>query len=260
MNSKYIRKKTIKFSCLTKAGHLASSLSTVELLTVLFRDYLKFDKNNPKDVKRDRFILSKGHGCYAYYVILNELGIICDEILWKFNNDDSLLDGCVVENEDFMLEASTGSLGHGLPIAVGMAKSFKLQNLENKVVCMVGDGEMQEGSNYEALNFAFKHKLDNLLVIIDANKLQAMDFVKNVALDNNTLKKLLQVYTDNFYEIDGHNEEEIKKAYDKFFNKKNNNFSIVFANTIKGKGLDFMENVVKYHYRCPIEDGYNVSE
>lgn len=260
MKSKEIREKTIKFSCFTKAGHLAPSLSTVELLTVLFKDYLKFDKNNPKNEKRDRFILSKGHGCYAYYIILNELGIISDNDLYKFNTDESLLGGCVVENENLMLEASTGSLGHGLPIAVGMAKSFKIQNLPNKVICMVGDGEMQEGSNYEALNFAFKHKLDNLLVIIDANKLQAMDYVENVSLDNDTLKRLLNVYTQSFYEIDGHNEDEISEAYNNFFYKKNKNFSIIFAHTIKGKGLEFIENQAKYHYRCPIEDGYNVSE
>ena len=251
-----IRKKTIKFSCDTNAGHLASSLSTVELLAVLFRDFMNFNENNPKDTNRDILIFSKGHGCYAYYMILNELGFIPDDEINSFGNDYSLLKGCIVKNETFMLEASTGSLGHGLPIAVGIAKAFKMQKLNNKVICIVGDGEMQEGSNFEALNLAYKFKLDNLLVVVDANKLQAMDFVENVSLSNDKLACILKNYTDNFFNINGHNEKDIFKAYDSFFNKKNNQITIVVANTVKGEGLEMIENKPMYHYRCPTEDGY----
>jgi transketolase len=159
-----------------------------------------------------------------------------------------------------MIEASTGSLGHGLPIAVGMAKAFKILDKKNKVICIVGDGEMQEGSNFEALALAYRFKLDNLLVIIDANSLQAMDFVKNVALDNNKLANILSNYTENFKRVDGHNEKQLFNAFSNFFNKKSFSFSIVFCDTVKGKGLEIAQNKPHYHFRCPVEDGYIYEE
>jgi len=257
LTSKDIRQKTIELSCNTGAGHLAPSLSTVEILTVLFEKYLNFNKNNAKEETRDRFILSKGHGAYAYYIILNELGFLPKWELENFNTQEATIMGCLTENEDYMIEASTGSLGHGLPLAIGMAQSFKIQNKANKVICMIGDGEMQEGSNFEALMLAYRFKLDNLLVIIDANDLQAMGRVENVALDNNRLSKVLSAFIDdNYFDIDGHNEEEISNCFDKFYNQKNENFSIMFARTIKGKGIESIEHSEKHHYRCPTLDGY----
>lgn len=254
-----IRKKTIKLSCESGAGHLASSLSTIEFLTVLFNSFLKYDKDNPTLINRDRLIFSKGHGCYAYYVILNELGFIPDYELENYYTDKSSLKGCLVENSKYMIEASTGSLGHGLPISVGMAKSFKIQNLPNKIVCVIGDGEMQEGSNFEALQFAHQYKLDNLLIIIDANKLQAMDEVKDVALSNKKLGEVISTFVEdeNFFNIDGHNEKEIYNAYNFFYNNKNRNPTIIIANTLKGNGIKMIENKIKYHFRCPTEDGYD---
>lgn len=261
MNSNKIRERTIALSCKTGAGHLAPSLSTVEILTVLFRDFLKYDVNKVDDENRDRFILSKGHGCYAYYIILNELGFIPNYEIEHFNTEKSSLKGCVVENLNYMLEASTGSLGHGLPIAVGMAKAFKMQGKTNKVICLVGDGEMQEGSNFEALMLAYRFKLDNLLLIVDANNLQAMGKVSDITLDNNRLSKVLNSFIDkNYFDIDGHCEESLKKAYESFFTKNNDNFSIIFARTIKGKGITLLENSEKHHFRCPTLDGYVFKE
>lgn len=259
LSASEIRKKTIEFSYKTKAGHLAPSLSSVEYLTVLFRDFMQINKKNPKDDRRDRLIFSKGHGAYAYYVILNQLGFIPDEVLWSFNTKDSLLKGCLVENADFMIEASTGSLGHGLPIAVGMALALKMQKKTNKVICVVGDGEMQEGSNFEALGLAYRFKLDNLLIIIDANNLQAMDFVQDVALDNKKLSRILSVYTspENFYNIDGHCEQELKKAFSSFFDQNKKEMSIVFCHTIKGYGISTIENQAKYHYRCLDDEDFD---
>jgi transketolase len=257
LNSKDIRKQTIKLSCDTGAGHLAPALSTVEILTVLFEKYLKYTKGDAKDKSRDRFIMSKGHGAYAYYVILNKLGFLPDEELENFNTDKANIQGCLVQNEDYMIEASTGSLGHGLPIAVGMAQSFKIQNRPNRVICMVGDGEMQEGSNMEALMLAYRFKLDNLMLIVDANELQAMGRVDEIALDNDRLSKVLSAYVDDgFYDIDGHNEDEISKCFDDFYKAKNTNFSVMFARTIKGKGIDILEGSQKHHFRCPSLDGY----
>lgn len=255
LNSKDIREKTITLSCKSGAGHLAPSLSTVEMLTVLFRDFLNYDIKNAKSETRDRLIFSKGHGAYAYYVILNELGFLPKDELDKFYNG-ATIKGCLTQNLDYMIEASTGSLGHGLPIAVGIAQAFKMQNKTQKVVCIVGDGEMQEGSNFEALALAYRFKLDNLLLIVDANDLQAMDRVSDVGLDNDRLSKVLSGYTDNFSRVDGHDEVELKIEMNKFFNKKKDNLSIIVCDTLKGKGVDVCEDSIAHHFRCPVEDGY----
>lgn len=257
LNAEYIRKQTIALSCRSKAGHLAPSLSCVEILTVLFRNFLKYDVTNAHSPSRDRLIFSKGHGAYAYYVILNQLGFLPDYELEHFYAEGASIKGCLTQNLDYMIEASTGSLGHGLPIAVGIAKGFKLKGMSNKVVCIVGDGEMQEGSNFEALALAYRMKLDNLMIIIDANGLQAMDRVEDVGLDNPRLSKILHAYTDYFYDINGHDENELTESFSNFFSDMNQGmYSVVFANTIKGKGIDFLENSINHHFRCPTEDGY----
>ena len=257
LNSQLIRKRTIALSCDTGAGHLASSLSCIEMLTVLFRDFMKYNKTNPRDDLRDRLIFSKGHGAYSYYVILNELGFLPDHELNSFYNGASIK-GCLTQNLDYMIEASTGSLGHGLPISVGIAQAFKMQGKDNKVICIVGDGEMQEGSNFEALALAVRFKLDNLLVIIDANNLQAMDRVEDVGLSNTHLSRVLNAYTDNFSKIDGHDEEILQKKFNQFFNPqiKNKSLSIIVCDTIKGKGVDICEDSISHHFRCPTQDGY----
>ncbi len=257
LNAEDIRKKTIALSCTSGAGHLAPSLSCVEILTTLFRDFLNYNTDDAKDNSRDRLIFSKGHGAYAYYVILNELGFLPKEELDNFYNS-ATIKGCLTQNLDYMIEASTGSLGHGLPISVGIAQAFKIQNKTQKVICIVGDGEMQEGSNFEALSLAYRFKLDNLLLIIDANNLQAMDRVEDVGLDNNRLAKVLNAYTDNFSQIDGHNENSLKKEMFKFFNNKNNNMSIIVCDTLKGKGVNVCEDSIAHHFRCPTQDGYTI--
>ncbi|WP_052058205.1 1-deoxy-D-xylulose-5-phosphate synthase N-terminal domain-containing protein [Helicobacter jaachi] len=261
IQTKLIREKTIAFSCRHNAGHLAPSLSSVEILSVLFREFLHFNAHNATDSARDRLIFSKGHGCYAYYVILNELGFIPDSEMEHFGSVDSKLKGCVSYTPTFMLEASTGSLGHGLPLAVGIAQSFKMQGKKQKVICIIGDGEMQEGSNFEALALAYRFKLDNLLVIIDANGLCAMDYMQHVGLDTDRLARVLSAYVDSgFYDVDGHNENELRAAYSAFFNHTQSNMSIILARTIKGKGLAMIENKAMYHYRCPTQDGYKMPD
>lgn len=255
LDSKDIRKKTIALSCNSGAGHLAPSLSCVEILTTLYMDFLNYNVNNAKDDSRDRLIFSKGHGAYAYYVILNELGFLPQEELDNFYNGSSIK-GCLTQNLDYMIEASTGSLGHGLPISVGIAQAFKMQGKINKVVCIVGDGEMQEGSNFEALALAYRFKLDNLFLIVDANNLQAMDRVSDVGLDNERLAKVLSAYTDNFCKIDGHDEDVLKQEMSKFFNQNNESLSIMFCDTLKGKGVDVCEDSIAHHFRCPTQDGY----
>lgn len=257
LTSQFVREESIAFSCRHNAGHLAPSLSSVEILTILFREFLHFNTENPRDLSRDRLVFSKGHGCYAYYVILNALGFIPDDVFYSFGTESSVLKGCVSYTPEFMLEASTGSLGHGLPIAVGMAQSFKMQGKSNKVVCIIGDGEMQEGSNFEALASAYRFKLDNLLIIIDANDLSAMDRLEHIGLPNDTLSRILRAYVDEgcFYDINGHNENALRKAYKHFF-EDSKGLSIIIARTIKGKGVAMIESNAKYHYRCPLQDGF----
>lgn len=259
LDSRNIREKTIALSCNSGAGHLAPSLSCVEILTTLFTEFLNFNSNDAKDSTRDRLIFSKGHGAYAYYVILNELGFLPKEELDNFYNGASIK-GCLTQNLDYMIEASTGSLGHGLPIAVGIAQAFKMQAKKNKVVCIVGDGEMQEGSNFEALALAYRFKLDNLLLIVDANNLQAMDRVSDVGLDNNRLAKVLNAYTNHFAQIDGHDEVVLKQELAKFFTQKNKALSILVCDTIKGRGIKMCEDSIAHHFRCPTQDGYIIGE
>lgn len=259
LQSESIRQKTIELSCKSGAGHLAPSLSCVEILTLLFSHYLKYNPHNALDASRDRLIFSKGHGAYAYYVILNELGFLPKNELDTFYHG-ATIKGCLTQNLEYMIEASTGSLGHGLPIAVGMAQAFKMQNLPNKVVCIVGDGEMQEGSNFEALALAYRFKLDNLLLIVDGNELQAMDQVSDVGLDNEKLAEVLSTYTQHFAKIDGHDETSLKHCYDAFFKQQNDNFSVLFCDTLKGKGVKVCENSIAHHFRCPTEDGYELKE
>lgn len=255
-----VRKKTIKLSCDSGAGHLASSLSTVEILTVLFREFLRYEPSNPGWEGRDRLVFSKGHGAYAYYILLNMLGFLPDQELADFYTPQASIKGCLTKNEAYMIEASTGSLGHGLPIAVGMAKAFKMKNLPNRVVCVVGDGEMQEGSNFEALQLGYRFGLNNLLVIVDANGLQAMGKVEDVGLENLRLCRVLEAFCEKstFTTVDGHNESALSAAMQPFFAGSADlpGFSVLFCNTVKGKGIDLMEGNVFYHFRCPTQDGY----
>ena len=231
-----IRYKTIKLSCETGAGHLAPSLSCLEMLVVLFNDYLKFDKDNVFDDSRDRLIFSKGHGAYSYYVILNELGIIPNYEIENFYSNSSLK-GCLTYNPKYMLEASTGSLGHGLPIAVGMAQSFKMQKKKNKVICIVGDGEMQEGSNFEALQLASRFKLDNLLIIVDGNKLQAMDRVQRRFFGTEGFMPFVSIYDSAIYSCRDEDAIAIREAFLEEMTKpyKENQVVMLKADTELGK-------------------------
>jgi len=263
LTSEKIRNKTIALSCRTGAGHLAPSLSCVEILTVLFRDFLRFRPGEPRWPGRDRLVFSKGHGAYGYYVILNQLGFIPDRDIDTFYTPASRLKGCLVRDEEFMIEASTGTLGHGLPIAAGMALGFRMRGRENRVVCLVGDGEMQEGSNFEALAMAHRHRLANLMVVVDANGLQAMGRVDEIGLGNTTLAKVLRCYAPegNFHEVDGHDEEKLRRAMRPFFQgSAAGGITVVFAHTVKGKGIAMMEGVARYHFRCPVQDGYEVRD
>jgi len=222
-----LRKDILRVAMANSKGHIAPSLSCLDILTVLYYDII--------NKQYDTVILSKGHGAYGLYAIWSDLGIIPKSQWEKFE-----LDGCLT---------GYGSLGHGLPIAVGMAFGNKLQGKKGHIYCITGDGEWQEGSMWEALSFSYHHRLDNLTIIVDANGLQAMDWIDNILYQN-----LYQRF-DRFgflpIVIDGHNHRAIKKGLrtkSKIWQK------ILIANTIKGKGIKCMQGKPEWHYRVPTKE------
>ena len=233
--------KKVRRSCLqqvysAKSSHIGSMLSIADILAYLFYEQIKED---------EKFILSKGHSSLALYSILADKGIISEDQLKSYCKNGSCLIGHL-NHKVPGVKASTGSLGHGLPMAAGMALANKMNNSEKKTYCLMGDGECQEGSVWESLIFISRHHLNNLIIIVDANKLQGYDFCENV-LPEKRLIEMLKATGLNLYEINGHDFSEMRNAFEKIGNIKNENASIIFAHTIKGKGVSFMEKKLEWH-------------
>ena len=232
-----IRAKILKKTFDAQSSHIGSCFSIVEILYVIY--FLKLKK-------KDTFILSKGHAALALYSTLCEKKIISKKTLDTYGKNNSYLMSHV-SHKVKGVEFSTGSLGHGLPYAVGKALGEKIKGSKNKVYVLISDGELNEGTTWESLLFASFHKLDNLYVIIDYNKIQSLDFVKNV-LKIEPLRKKLNSFNCNVKSIDGHDTNRIFQSLKINYNKKPH---LIIANTIKGKGVDFMENTVSWHYKSP---------
>ena len=236
-----IRQDVIRVAIKNNAGHIAPSLSCIEILVALYYQVM---------TPEDKLIFSKAHGCYGIYSILADKGIMPREKWETFS-----LPGCLERMPEYGILAGCGALGHGLPIAVGLAYGAKLRKENHHVFCIVGDGELQEGSTWEAIQFAVKHELNNLITIIDDNGLQAMDFRINILdREKNSIIQRLEGFGLNPYVCDGHDIKAIAQGLQIF--KKS--FSItpiaLIAKTIKGKGIKIMENVAKWHYRVPNEN------
>jgi len=254
--AKRIRKEIVDIAIRNSAGHIASSLSCVDILTALYYRILNLC-DDPEWIERDRLVFSKAHGCYGVYAILADKGYIRREDWDNFYNGSFLM-GCIERSIKHGIEASCGSLGHGLPIATGIALGAKLQKMKYHVYCVVGDGEMQEGSMWEAIQFAVKHKLSNLTIFVDNNGLQAMDFLVNVLTPGNSkddLQKKLEAFGCEVRNCDGHDIGAITSTVEDLAEKGNMYLKpqVVVANTIKGYGLLCMENVPRFHYRLPNE-------
>jgi transketolase len=247
-----IRDEVIRVSVKNGAGHIAPSLSCVDILVALYYNVMKYRPADPSWDRRDRLIFSKAHGCYALYAILADKGILPGSKWKRFYTSSSDLLGCMEYNPKWGLEAGCGSLGHGLPIAVGQAFGAMLQNKVYRTFCIMGDGEMQEGTTWEAIQFAVKHEISNLTIIIDDNRLQAMDFIVNV-LDKHVKNKVdkLKGFGLSPVVCDGHDVSKLAK----YINSGNSLSSkvprVIIAETIKGYGLKCMENVPKFHFRIP---------
>ncbi|TQE84004.1 transketolase [Leptospira noguchii] len=248
--SKRLRKLVVEALEGGGRGHLGSSMSMIEILHVLYDGYLNISKDNYASPDRDRFILSKGHGCLALYAVLADKGFIPTDELKTFCKSDSRLGGHPERGKIPGVEASTGALGHGLPIGVGMAVAGKIRKKSYKVVVLTGDGEINEGSVWEAAMSAAKHKLSNLTVMVDYNKLQSYGSTKEV-LDLEPLVDKWKSFGFETIEIDGHNVEEIKSALNRlpFHPEKP---SAIICHTIKGKGFPFAEGNAHWHHKSKL--------
>ena len=248
--SKYLRKLIIKMVEVGNRGHIGSAMSLVEILRVLYDSFLTFDPMVPKSSNRDRLILSKGHGCLALFAILADKKFFCETHLDTFCQPNSILGGHPEYGKIPGIEASTGSLGHGLPIGVGMAIAAKLKKLNHKIIVITGDGELNEGSNWEAMLAANKHKLNNLCLLIDYNKNQSYGNTSEV-LDLEPLNDKLVSFGFNVSEVDGHNIDKIKVSLDHFKKLKEKPTAII-CHTIKGKGIPIAENNPYWHHKSNI--------
>ena len=231
------------------ASHVGTCLSVADILAVLYTDVLRVDPARPNWPERDRFILSKGHGAAAAYAVLAERGFFPLTWLDTYCQDDSVLEGHITSHGVPGVEVSTGSLGHGLSISCGMALAGKRERLPYRVFAVLSDGECEEGSTWEAVLFAAHHRLDNLIAIVDYNKIQSFGTIKEV-LDLEPLADKWRAFGWSVREIDGHDCAQIEDAL-KGVPFKPDKPSCIIAHTIKGKGVSFMENQLAWHYKSP---------
>ncbi|NJN81472.1 MAG: transketolase [Caldilineaceae bacterium] len=233
------------------SSHIGTCFSMADLLAVLYGHVLRIDPGQPDWPARDRFILSKGHGAAILYAALAERGIFPLEWLDDFCDDGSWLTGHV-SHEVPGIEVSTGSLGHGLPIGCGMALAGKEEANPFRVFVMLSDGELNEGSNWEAILFAPQHRLDNLTVIVDYNKIQSFGSVSDV-MELHPLGDKWRAFRWSVREIDGHDYTQIEAALTAVPFEPGRP-SVIIAHTVKGKGVSYMENQLAWHYRSPNDE------
>lgn len=248
-----IRRDLVTMIYEAKAGHIGGSLSSTDILTVLYYSIMRINPQDPKLEDRDRFILSKGHSVEGYYCILADKGFFPKERLKTFSKFGTTLIGHP-NNKNAGVEMNTGALGHGLPVAVGMAIAGKLDKKDYRVFTLMGDGEQAEGSVWEAAMAGAHYKLDNLVAIVDRNKLQISGCTEDVM----RLESLEDKWTSfgwNVVPVDGNNVEELQKLF-RELPKVKGKPTLVMAYTTKGKGISFMENEAKWHHGVPSEEQF----
>jgi transketolase len=240
-----LRIDTLKLIVEGQAGHIGGDLSQIEILTTLFYDVMRHNPRNPRWELRDRFILSKGHCVEAYYCTLVDLGYFPRDMLLTYNKYGTQLIGHP-NNKLPGIEVNSGSLGHGLSVGVGMAVAAKLDNRSYKVYVLMGDGELAEGSIWEAAMAASDYRLDNLCAIIDRNHLQISGNTEDT-MKLEPLKDKWESFGFEVIEVDGHDIQQLQDALTAKVAKP----KLVMANTIKGKGISFLENIAKWHHGVP---------
>jgi transketolase len=251
--SKFLRRLIVRALEGGNRGHVGSSMSLVEILRVLYDDVLRYRPAEPRWPDRDRMILSKGHGCLALYVLLADKGFIPLETLDTFCRRDSILGGHPEASKVPGVEASTGSLGHGLSFGVGMALAQRIQRRDCRVFVVMGDGEINEGSVWEAAMCAGKHKLANLTAVIDYNKIQSAGFTRDIQ-DLEPLADKWLAFGFAAAEVDGHDVPALRDLFQRVPLQENRPTAII-CHTVKGKGLPFAENDPNWHHKTKFADG-----
>ena len=243
--AKKVRRHCLRMTHRGKSGHVGSMLSMADLLAVLYLGILRVNPKQPRWPERDRFVLSKGHGGAAVYAVLAEMGFFPKEWLDTYYLDNGKLSGHISHHVPGV-EFSTGSLGHGLPVAVGMALAARQAGKKHRVFCLLSDGDCNEGSSWEAISFAAQHHFDNLTVIVDYNRVQALGKMEDV-IEMEPFARKLEDFRWAVQEIDGHDYVQIETALNRvpFVPGKP---SWLLARTTKGKGISWMENTVASHY------------
>jgi transketolase len=250
--SLYLRRQVVKIFECSRRGHLGATFSLIEILRVLYDDILNYDAAKPDWEDRDRCLLSKGHGCLALYVILADKGFFPEGELWKFCAADGILGGHPEYNKVAGVEASTGALGHGLSIGVGMALNARYEKKAHRVFVVLGDGECNEGSVWEGAMSAGNRKLSNLCVMIDYNKYQSYDstyVVQNLEPFADKWKS----FGFSVAEVDGHDVEALRKVLNKV-PLASDKPSAIICHTVKGKGVGFAEGNLAWHHKSKISD------
>jgi transketolase len=244
-----VRRAVLRMTHRARSSHVGTSFSMADILAVLYGDVLRVDPERPDWPDRDRFVLSKGHGAAGLYAVLAERGFFPVEWLDTYCEDGALLAGHITHHGVPGVEVSTGSLGHGLSLACGMALAGRHDRTPYRVFALLSDGECDEGSTWEAALFAPHHQLDNLIAIVDYNKIQSFGTVKEV-LDLEPFADKWRTFGWSTREIDGHNYQQIHDALTAV-PREPGRPSAIIAHTIKGKGVSFMENKLAWHYKSP---------
>ncbi|MCX5797210.1 MAG: transketolase [Elusimicrobia bacterium] len=241
-----LRRHVLHMAYRGQAVHIACAFSLIEILAVLYSRFLRFNPLDPGDPGRDYLVLSKGHGAMALYACLRELNWLTQEHLDSYFSDGSELRG-LAEAGTPGIEATSGSLGHGLPVAVGIALGLKRRDTRQRVYCIVGDGELNEGSMWEAFAFAAHHGLDNLTVVVDANQWQALGRTKDI-LDMEPLLDKFRAFKLAAAECGGHDTKALETTLEDLISRAAGQPQVLVARTVKGKGVSFMEGDNQWHY------------
>lgn len=250
-----------RISCLqmiakAKAAHLGSSLSVIDVLSVLFGEVAEISKSNPDSLESEQVLISKGHAAAGTYAVITHSGFSNPELLNSYCQDGAALGGHVTYGKVPVIPFSTGSLGHGLPLGVGLALARKRAGLDTHIYIVMSDGECDEGTTWESALIANQFKLENLIVLIDRNGLQSFgDTESTISLE--PFKSKWESFGWNVFETDGHSHEELTQVLKDAKKIDNQRPNVIVCNTVKGKGVSFMENQVVWHYRPPNEDQLN---
>src|SRR5215813_814113 len=248
--SKYLRRLVVRTLEGGERGHVGSSMSLIEIMRVLYDDILRFRPSEPQWRDRDRMILSKGHGCIALYVLLADKGFFPLDTLDTFCRRDSILGGHPEASKVPGVESSTGALGHGLSYGVGMALAARIRRRDSRVIVVMGDGEINEGSVWEAALCAGKHKLSNLTAVIDYNKIQSAGPTREIQ-DLEPLLDKWQAFNFAVTEVDGHDVTALRNVF-RSLPLAAERPSAIICHTVKGKGIAFAEHDANWHHKSKI--------